>query len=227
VEQPPLESYFYVILSWANDNAGALALLLFSSGVLFGVIKWIFRKLEKPSLFLEVIEYPTMCGSYYFGSSFHGTAFLIYIKIQNIGATSVQIDDIHVGYKSEGNKNIGHWRWLKEEIALLEDFAPPIPETDKYHVYPLLKQRNSKTDNIIKTFLEPGEDVNGLVYFEQERSTGDDYPYMEPDNKVQSKIIVHDNKGNSWDVEHRVAKFKIESIREICPSFGLTRQRCS
>lgn len=218
--------YFSIILSWANDNPGALALLIFfltvTISTLIGVTKWILKKLKKPSLDLKVIDYPTICSSYDVGSPFHGTAFLIYMEIQNSGDTLVQIGDIHVGYKSEDNRNIDHWRWLKEEITLLEDYAVPIK--DKFKVYPFLKQKNSTINNSTKTFLESGEAINGLVYFEQEKSTGDDYPYMEPDFKVQSKIIVHDNKGNTWSVEHKVLKAKIEAIREICPSFGLTRQ---
>ncbi len=62
-------------------------------------------------------------------------------------------------------------------------------------------------DNIIKIFLEPVEDANGLVYFEQEKSISDNYLYMDPDNKIQSKIVVHGNKGNTWNVEHRINKY--------------------
>ena len=73
----------------------------------------------------------------------------------------------------------------------------------------------------------PGEDTNGLVYFEQEESKGQDYPYMDPDYYVKAIIVVYDTKGNKWSVEHRIPKVLIEPIREICPSFGLSRHSAS
>jgi len=214
------------IQKWANENSGLIALIAFLVPALTGVAIWfirdlLVRKSKKPELTISVIEEPTMCSSFDIGGSFHRTAFLLYLKIQNDGETTVQIGDIHVGYRSETNENVNHWRWLKNETVLLEDYATPMGDNKK--VYPFLKQKNQLIDNEIHTLLVPGENVNGLVYFEQEKSEGKDFPYMEPDYKVQTLIVVHDTKGNKWSVEHRVLKVKIEPIREICPSFGLTR----
>jgi hypothetical protein len=113
--------------------------------------------------------------------------------------------------------------WLKEETVMLEDYWVPLGEDGK-KIIPFLKQRNFLIENQINTYLSAGELTNGLVYFEQERSTGDRYPYLEPDMKVQTKVIVYDTKGNSWETEMRVTKVKIEPIREICPKFGKTRE---
>ncbi len=76
----------------------------------------------------------------------------------------------------------------------------------------------------ISTYLRPSEDTNGLVYFEQDNSSGNYYPQMDLDFKVQTLIVVHDNKGNKWSIEHRVTKTQIKYIREICPSFGLSKE---
>lgn len=120
------------------------------------------------------------------------------------------------------NKDSGNWLWLKKETVLLEDYAISIG--DKQKVFPFLKQKNTTINNEIRTYLEPGENTNGLIYFEQEKSRGNSYPYLEPDMKVQTLIVVYDNKGNKWLKEHRVTKIKIGPIRELCPSFGMTRQ---
>ncbi len=220
------------IINWSNENSGLLALLIFVATSSVGTVVWICGILKnkgknKPKLLVSVIEQPTMCSSFDIGRSnenLHMTAFLIYLKIRNDGEIPVQIDDIHLGYKSESDECTDSWYWLKDETILLEDYTAPIGE--KIKVYPFLKQKNNLIDNKIHTYLSPGEYVKGLVYFEQAASTGKNYPYMEPDYKVQTIIVVHDSKGNKWSVEHRVIKVQIEPIRKICPSFGLTRQSC-
>ena len=216
------------VIIWTNENAGALALIIFLTGLIISFITWLVRrvirtKMEKPSILIEIIEEPTMCSSFNDGVNYHRTAYLIYLKIINNGNTPVQIGDIHVGYKSMENDDPENWFWLTKETVLLEDFCFPIGD-DKKKIIPFLKQKNYLMNNEIHTFLEPGEDTNGLVYFEQDKSAGEQYPYLEPDMKVQTKIVVKDNKGNSWSKEHRVTKVRIQPLREICPLFGMTRQ---
>jgi hypothetical protein len=218
------------ITNWPNENSGLLALLIFIATSSVGVALWICRifknkRRNKPKLLLSVIDQPTMCSSFSIDSTnkdLHGTAFLVYLKIKNDGQTLVQIGDIHLGYKSESKEYSDFQYWLKDETILLEDYASPIG--DKIKVYPFLKQKNRLINNDIQTYLRPGELINGLVYFEQEASTGENSPYMEPDYRVETIIVVHDSNGNKWSVEHRVIKVQIEPIRKICPSFGLTRQ---
>jgi hypothetical protein len=181
------------------------------------------RIAKKPAVSIEIIENATLCSSFSVGNNCHRTAFLLYLKLTNTGYTPVQIGDIHLGYRSMENDDIDSWYWLKEETVMLEDYWVPLGEDGK-KIIPFLKQRNFLIENQINTYLSAGELTNGLVYFEQERSTGDRYPYLEPDMKVQTKVIVYDTKGNSWETEMRVTKVKIEPIREICPKFGKTRE---
>jgi len=223
---------FDSLLKWTNDNSGFLALLLFlatsSISFVFLIYKSIRKKITtKPSLNIIVIEQPTMCSSFATGKfdshgELHRTAFLIYLKIINDGEVPVQIGDIHIGYKSANKKYNGTWFWLTEETILLEDYASPIG--DKHKVYPFLKQQNHRIQRTPITYLRPSEDTNGLVYFEQNESSGMNYPSIDTDFRVQSKIIVHDTKANKWSVEHRIIKVQIEPIREICPVFGLSKQ---
>jgi hypothetical protein len=216
------------IVNWTNENPGATALIIFLAGLAISFLIWFIRKIirtkiKKPSLLIDVIEEPTMCSSFDAGGNYHRTAYLVYLKITNNSNTSVQIGDIHVGYKSEENDDPENWFWLKKETVLLEDFCVPIGG-DKKKIFPFLKQKKSLMNNEIHTFLKPDEDTNGLVYFEQDKSAGEKYPYLEPDMIVQTIIVVHDNKGNKWSKEHRVTKVRIEPIRELCPLFGMTRQ---
>jgi hypothetical protein len=216
------------ILDWTNKYPGAVAVVIFITGLAVTFSVWLIktvlkRRKERINLSIKVIPEGTMCSSFDIGNNFHRTAFLLYLKLTNTGSISIQIGDIHVGYKSAENDEIDNWYWLKDEIVMLEDFMLPIGE-EKLKIIPFLKQRNFLMNNEMLTYLAPGEYTNGLVYFEQDRSTGDQYPYLEPDMKVQTKIIVHDTRGNKWTKKLRIIKVRIEPIREICPTFGKSRE---
>lgn len=217
------------ISQWSNENSGYLALIIFLVTLLISFIIFLFKKTTapKPSLKIEVIKHPTMCSSFATGNinenqKLHSTAFLIYLKITNDGKIPIQIGNINIAYKSENNKE--KWYWINEETTLLEDYMTPIG--DKLKVYPFLKQLNYVSPSTTKTYLQSGEDTNGLVYFEQKESQGLDYPSIDSNFKVETKIVVHDTVGNKWSIEYLIVKVQIEPIREICPSFGLTRSYC-
>jgi hypothetical protein len=55
-------------------------------------------------------------------------------------------------------------------------------------VFHFLKQRKSSMNSEIRTYLHPGEYVNGLIYFEQKPSNDLDYSYMDPGYRVITKI---------------------------------------
>lgn len=221
-----------IIKNWTNSNSGFLALLLFIAGLCISLLLWLLRKTKKniesgSNFNLEIIETPTLCSSYHiryaeFGKDIHSTAFLIYLIIKNNGEKPTQIGKIKVAYKSSGLDTPESWYWLKDEVLLMDDFVMPIG--DKVKVFPFLRQKNALMNNEPKTFLAPREEVNGLVYFEQDESIGEMYPYMDPDNKVQTKIVVSDSLGNESEIEHRVNKVLIEAVRKHCPSFGCTKQ---
>ncbi|MNU02453.1 hypothetical protein D3C72_2461650 [compost metagenome] len=64
--------------------------------------------------------------------------------------------------------------------------------------------------------------MKGLVYFEQEESRGFDYPYMDENESVLTKIRVYDSLNNYWEIECQVTKYLIEAVRKIIPTFGTT-----
>jgi len=185
------------------------------------------RPASKPVLKIEVLKGPTLCSSFDVGSNergldLHRTAFLVYLQITNVGRVPVQVGDIHLGYRSAEEFDGESFRWLVNETVLLEDYKLPIG--DKVKVFPFLKQSNHSIKNSKKTYLLPGEYENGLVYFEQEESRGLDYPYMDADFHVLTKIRVHDTLGSYWEIETSVPKVMIDVIREHNPTFGLTRE---
>lgn len=215
------------IIQWANNNSGWVGILTFFAGILLTSFVWVLKRTaSKPVLKLEVLKRPTLCSSFDAGFTgdgavLHRTAFLIYLKITNIGRVPVQVGDIHLGYRSSETLNGESFRWLVDETVLLRDYKDPIDENFK--VYPFLKQSNSSIENSKKTYLLPGEYENGLVYFEQEESGGLDYPYMDADFHVLTRVRVHDTLGSFWETDASVVKVQIEAIRENNPAFGLTR----
>jgi len=216
------------IIEWANNNSGWVSTLIFLAGVSFASVVWMYKRPQsKPALRLEVLKEPTLCSSFDSGTNpggitSHRTAFLIYLKITNVGRVPVQVGDIHLGYRSTGAISPESLRWLTNETTMLEDYTLPIGERIK--VFPFLKQSNALIENHAKTYLLPSEYVNGLVYFEQEESVGLDYPYMDADFHVATRIRVHDTLGSFWEIDTSVAKVEIGPIRELNPTFGLTRE---
>jgi hypothetical protein len=140
----------------------------------------------------------------------------LYLEITNTGNVATQIGKIHVAYESMEND----WHWLREETTLLEDVTMDIGEKKK--IFPFLKQKNYTMENDINTFLNPGQLCNGIVYFEQEASSGNLYPKIDEDFKVKIKILIHDTKGLKWELEQKITKVKIAAARECCPHFGKT-----
>ena len=210
------------LAEWANNNSGWASILVFSLSIVLSTSVWVVKKLlSKPRLRLEDLKEPTFCSSFdapgEIGGS-HRTAFLIYLKITNIGRAPTQVGDIHLGYRSTENADGESFRWLLKETPMLEDFKLPMNDTE-VKVFPFLKQRSSSINSETKTYLYPGEYVNGLVYFEQAPSKGLDYPYMDPDYLVITKIRVHDPTNNYWEIEVPIHKIEIDVIRKINPRF--------
>lgn len=218
------------IIEWSNSNGGWLALVIFVLGLVVTFLGRLWRKKQSThsELKIEVIDQPTLCSS--FDSKnvdenfrLHRTAFLIYLKITNVGNVPIQIDDIHLGYRSEGADDPESYRWITSETTMLEDYKLPMID-NKFKIFPFLKQSNADIPNSSKTYLLSGQCEIGLVYFEQEESKGKDYPYMDKDFTVSTKIRVHDTNGHCWETDAAVVKVKIDAIREHNPYFGLTRE---
>lgn len=214
------------VIQWANSNSGFLALVALAWAISGPVIGYALgRRQRKPKLKVGLIKTPTYCSCFTVsiepsGEPLHRTAYLVYLHLTNTGPVPIQIGDVHVGYLSAGSDEPDKFRWLVNETAMLEEVRISIsPTHDK--LVPFLKQAGALQTQR-NTYLQPGEDVKGLVYFEQEESRGLDYPYMDENCQVATKIRVYDTLGNYWETDCEVPKVKIEAIRKEIPTFGAT-----
>lgn len=218
-------------VKWLNDNQGLLAVILFIAGITITLCLFLKRKLSGsncPDLQVELIEYPKLCSSFTVdhddsGIEIHRTAFLVYLNLTNIGPTPIQVSTVNLGYRSAASLDPDEYRWLSRETVMLSDFVQDF-ESGEMKVFPFLKQQNTLIQRDPKTYLMQNEQSNGLVYFEQERSSGNDYPSMDEDCNVGVIVRVNDSLGNSWSVESLVPKVRIEAIREANPKFGLASE---
>ena len=216
------------IVVWTNKNAGFLSFLIFAASVI--LIPLVVTYWKKPNLEVELISNGTLCSSYSVDvtedlESIHRTAFVVYLKITNIGNGPCHISKVTLGYKSDLSDDPHEYRWLEHETPMLSDHF--IPHGKQIRILPFLKQRNATMQNDTDTFLLPGAYTVGVVYFEQERSLGRDHPYINegcPDCFVSAVIRVHDTKNRYWESEHQIHKVRIEAVREIYPSFGLSSE---
>jgi len=217
------------LINLSNEQAGFLSLLIFiAGGIVIPLLVWLWRRnRNKPKLKINILDKATVCSSFAVDfdeneQPIHRTAFLVYLEITNIGNSPVYVSNVELGYRSEMSEDPEAYRWLLTETPMSSDYL--LPHGDTFRVFPFLKQKNTMMENDTNGYMRPGEYKNGLVYFEQERSLGNNHPCMDDDYKVSVQIKVNDTKGNSWSIKGRVHKSKIEAIREFNPSFGLSSE---
>ncbi len=217
-------------ISWCNNNAGFISIILFVMTILLAWISGLFKAiLKKPKFKISTIEGPTFCSVFHTGCKHndydtHKTAFSLYLKISNIGYVPSSIDRIEVGYHWNINKFnvlwlrycIG-WFWLKQSIVK-EDFMIQLDdETTK--VYPFLIQGSLLQIKNNDTYVTLGKCVNGIVYFEQAESYGACSPKVK-NNKVKIKIRVYDSYQNKYSITKKIPMLDINEARKYCHSFG-------
>jgi len=219
---------FESIIDWSNHNSGFLTLIIFIVTLLLGWISGIFKALiKKPKLAIELIKTPSFCSTFDTGRKkngvdIHRTAILLYLKILNVGSEATEPHKISVGYKAKNNFIPFKWCWIEHETTLLSDFTMAMG--DKIKAFPFLKQKNELISNKLSTYLKVGQSINGLVYFEQDESTGNNYPKSDVAHNVRILIKIVDSFGNKFYKRASISKVKIEAVKEHCKYFGLTRE---
>ncbi len=214
-------------IEWTNKNSGFLGLIIFLTTMMLGWISGIFSSLrKKPKLEIDVLKGPTFCASFDTGRMFEGnlthrTAISAYVEIVNIGSAPTDIKAIHIGYKSQSQKNPFKWFWLKEITVAKSDFMMKLGEDKK--IFPFLMQRNQLIEAEIDTYLLEGKRLNGIVYFEQEESWGEFLPKIE-NNRMRIKVRVFDVYGRSYTATSTINKVTLEAAKNICEKFGETRE---
>ncbi|MUT73115.1 hypothetical protein [Stutzerimonas frequens] len=219
-------------IAWANENQGVLSVALFVITVIFGWFSGVFSALRrKPKFKIETIPGPTLCCTYLTGNKHqeydaHQTAIAIYLHISNIGAAPSSIHKVRVGYHWNLTpwsmlwlKNSIGWFWIEHQAVALTDFQEEIVGNIK--IYPFLTQKNYLSPARPDSFLEIGQSINGVVYFEQPESWGGCFPKNKK-QLVKIKVEVTDVFGGRHKATIKVPTVTLEEARKYNPEFGST-----
>jgi hypothetical protein len=212
--------------TWANRNAGVLALLVFVAGILIAGVR---SRLRRPRFKIELIPGPTFISSFetgreHDGYKTHRTAIALYLKIANVGSAAASISGVEVGYHNFTFRYTFLWYWL-QAAAVLTDFCVNIGDSVK--CFPFLIQHSIITGRSAPTYLEPGRDTCGVAYFEQPESWGGFRPRLQGDNKVLIKVGIRDAFGKCHSRTFKLDLVSVDKAREYCSAFGRTYEELS
>ncbi|MCA6112125.1 hypothetical protein [Bradyrhizobium cenepequi] len=217
---------------WLNDNQGVVSLLIFALTIFGGWITGIFSALRRrPKLRINLIDGPTFCSTFSTGEKYnefdvHRTGFALYLQLSNVGSAPTSIDSVKLGYQWHVRplsliwlKHRFFWFWLESPAVALEDFQFAIGEKVKF--YPFLLQRSTISGQSANTYLQVGQSVNGVVYFEQSDSWGGFFP--SPKNgRTKVRVAVLDAFGRSHKETFSIPVVSLQEARKFNPSFGDT-----
>jgi hypothetical protein len=217
---------------WLNDNQGVLGLTLFAVTLGLGWLSGIFAALRrKPKFKFHLIPGPTFCCTYPTGAvhnnhTTHRTAFALYLAIANVGSAASSIESVAIGYHCHLlpfswnwlRYRLG-WFWLRDQVAVIHDFQAKIGENIK--IYPFLMQSSILSRSGSRTFLQPGESTNGVVYFEQSDSWGGFFPSPGSEG-IRIKVALRDTFGGRHTTKFTIEAVSMEHALTYNPSFGRT-----
>lgn len=220
------------IAMWLNDNQGVVSAVLFVVTLVFGWLSGIFSALRKrPKFQVKLLPGPTFCCTYETGAMHedfpvHRTAFALYLAVANVGSAASSIESIAVGYHCHLRPfswqwlryTVG-WFWLRSQAAIIHDFQGEIGKNIK--IYPFLFQSSALSGRSANTFLQPGQDTNGVVYFEQNDSWGGFFP-SPCGTRVNIKIELLDTFGGRHAARFSIDLVTLEYARKYNASFGKT-----
>lgn len=220
------------IAGWLNANQGVVSVALFILTIIIAWASGILTSLRRKAKFtIELIPGPTFCCTFLTGRKFgefdeHMTAIALYLKIANVGSASANIENIAIAY--HWHVRPFHWVWLRyrifwfwlhQQTVALSDFQVEIGDSIKF--YPSLLQPSILLGAKPETFLEVGQSVNGVVYFEQRESWGGCFP--SPRNGLtRIKVAVTDTFGKRHTHKFWVPVVGLEEARKYNPSFADT-----
>ncbi|MEQ1600669.1 MAG: hypothetical protein HOP04_03535 [Methylophilaceae bacterium] len=212
------------IIDWSNQNSGFLTLVLFVLTLAFGWVSGIFKALmHKPDFKIGLLPVPTFICTYPTEQQFnqentHRTAAVVYLKITNIGAAPAQITSVRLGYHNHSFKYTFLWYWLNQ-ISSIGDFGHTVGEN--LRVFPFLFQKSVLLPQTVHTYLQAGQETNGIVYFEQPHSWGSYRPRVK-NKKTNVLIRVTDAYGNNYSKSFKIDVVDIDYARKFNCNFGNT-----
>lgn len=219
------------LIKWTNDNSGFLSVLLFLAAIVYGWGSGLFNSLiKKPKLKVRFIDKVSFYSFYFTGEKYevkehnytydlHKTGFVVYMSIANVGNMPTAIDKIYLGYLK--NKKYKFWDkriWLTQWHAL-EPFKIKMKNKTQIQVA-TLRIRDSENDNSNKSFINIGDSIVGIAYFEQETAWGNYNPITNEDKSANIKIRIKDTYGNNFYFKHKLKYMDLNKAREYNPNFG-------
>jgi len=228
---------FDPVPKWLNDNQGVVSALIFVVTLFLGWISGIFASLRrKPNLRLALIPGPTLCTTFPTGEKqdnhdVHRTAISVYLQVANIGTAPTSIEDVLLGYHWHLRLTFTIeslslwfryrilWFWLLHPLVAMEDFHAKIG--DSFKIYPSLLQATALLDKTTDTYLNVGQVVSGVVYFEQKDSWGACFP-LKRSGKTRVKIAVKDAFGRKHTKSFWIPVVTLSEAKKYNPSFGET-----
>ena len=221
---------FRQAIEWTNNNQGLVSLLLFVATIFFGWLSGIFSSLRrKPNFKFTVIPGPTFCTTFLTGEKegpydVHRTAIALYLHISNVGSAPSSIDNIALGYHWHCAPftppwwQFGiRWFWISDQTVTLEDFQYHF--ADKVKVYPSLFQGSAILGSAPETYLQVGQTVNGVVYFEQRESWGACYP-LQRNGRTRIRVAITDAFGKRHQRTVSIPVISLEEARKYNPAVG-------
>lgn len=212
------------VIDWTNENSGFLTLALFVATLLLGWVSGIFRALmHKPRFKIGINQGPTFISSFPSGKEFNGaethrTAAAIYLSVTNTGTAPAQIVSVRLGYHNHSFKYTFLWFWLNSTPAI-SDFGHTIGKN--LRVFPFLFQKNYLAAHPAATYLRPGQDTAGVVYFEQPVSWGGFKPRINK-GKTKIKVLVKDSFGNRYTKKFTIDVVDLDYAKKFNSNFGNT-----
>ena len=227
-----ITEYLQSITDWLNQNQGFVTVVIFVFTALYGWLSGTFSALRgKPKFKIDLIPGPTFVCTFPTGEmckeqDVHRVGISLYLSIANCGSVASSVHEVHVGYRrtivlfnKRWPQKLSRPHWLKNQIAALEDFQSRIGESIK--VYPFLFQKNALLSESPNTYLQSGQSVIGVVYFEQADSFGSFQPLVTPKGAYLTVCVLdvfgHKHKRSFW-----VPSLTFERAREFNPAFGRT-----
>jgi len=219
-------------IDWINANQGLISIIIFLVTLLLGWTSGIFTTLRrKPKLKINLIDGPTFYSILTTGEKFrdhnvHRTVFALYIDIANIGSAATSIESVSIGYHwnlrpyslNWVRYRIG-WFWIHESAIALEDFRIQIGDSVKF--FPFLFQRSSVSGYSTDTYLQIGQRINGVAYYEQADSWGGCQPIP---FRGGTRVIVSikDVFGRRTRRKFWIPMATLDDAKKFNPSFGET-----
>jgi hypothetical protein len=217
---------------WLNDNQGLVSVGLFLLTLFLGWASGIFSALRRKPIFIfELIPGPTfVCvfstGEKFNGHDVHRIGIALYLSVANRGSAPSSLHAVHAGYRWNLLPFTKTWlrhtllrHWILERTASLTDFQVSIGSNIK--VYPFLFQRNFLSPVQQDTYLQPGQSVVGVVYFEQPDSWGGCQPKIRQ-GRVRLSVRLLDVFGGRHTRTFWVPAVNLDEARKYNPSFGRT-----